>query len=280
MENKFLSFDILNNDQALQKNATPFSITMQPPPPDNGLMIQGHAHGVNTYNISLTEGASEYITQTQNLEPQNTPSISNLVHLSNDTSALPYTESVTHIKDEPATATIHTESTNTILETTTSPNGLLQRTQTRPKPKISSKQKLRDIASCATRLCAPKGNAAITDYGDKQKPPSDLQIVQERHLIKTTQILQKSFNTYQHKLSPLVQPVSAVVYVTYLANGFIDKATITRSSGSREIDAFIIFLFEDIYNEVPPVPKRLTSLLYNGFSWTIRILPTGFYIGT
>jgi hypothetical protein len=94
--------------------------------------------------------------------------------------------------------------------------------------------------------------------GNPNKPPSELQLIEEHYWAKMEKVWHNSFTLLQDQLAYVSQQtISAIVELLYQPDGHIQHVCIIRSSGSVEVDQFILTVFADAVPNLPPKPIHL-----------------------
>jgi len=103
-----------------------------------------------------------------------------------------------------------------------------------------------------------EGSHAIHMLGKKNSIPTDEQIKYERYLQKLNWCLQNSFNIHNDRYpSSHSSETTAQIYLALDKNGTIKHLNLVKSSGSRALDQFVLFIFRDTSSSFPPVPDYL-----------------------
>jgi outer membrane biosynthesis protein TonB len=103
-----------------------------------------------------------------------------------------------------------------------------------------------------------EGTHAIHMLGKKSGTPSDEQIKYERYLQKLSWCLQNSFNIYNNRFPASAKmDDSAQILLSLNKDGTMRHCHVSKTSGSRDLDQFIVFIFNDASSSFPPVPQYL-----------------------
>jgi hypothetical protein len=117
-----------------------------------------------------------------------------------------------------------------------------------------------------------KGNAAIFMSGDANKLPSELQLIEEYYWTKMEKVWQNSFTLLQDQLTDAPHgTITAIVELLYQPDGYIKQVYMIRSSGSANVDQFILNVFHDALPSFPPKPTRLRKPHYEKKQCTIYL---------
>lgn len=98
------------------------------------------------------------------------------------------------------------------------------------------------------------GIHGISMIGKKHGLPTDEQMKYERYLQKLSWCLQNSFTINQSRMPFLSIDNSVYLFFALDRDGILKQAVITKSSGNKLWDNFILFIFRDASSSFPPVP--------------------------
>lgn len=123
-----------------------------------------------------------------------------------------------------------------------------------PKPPITLAQLTQGFLNHVKN----EGTHAIHMLGKKSGTPSDEQMKYERYLQKLSWCLQNSFNIYNDRFPTAAKmDDTAQILLSLNKDGTMRHCRVSKTSGSRDLDHFIIFIFNDASSSFPPVPQYL-----------------------
>jgi hypothetical protein len=93
--------------------------------------------------------------------------------------------------------------------------------------------------------------------GMKRGIPSDEQMKYERYLQKLSWCLQNSFNINEGKTPRTSADTEIHLFFSLNRDGILQQLTLKKSSGSKLLDDFVIFVFQEASQSFPPVPSYL-----------------------
>lgn len=154
--------------------------------------------------------------------------------------------------------------------------------RTRPpqkKPRQSVRQQQRTTPQPTQQLSMPKpkqvptlaqltqgflhqpkdeGTHTVHMLGNRKGLPTDEQMKYERYLQKLSWCLQNSFNINNSRFPSSERTETEVqLFLALDKDGRIKKLDVAQSSGSRQLDQFVLFVFRDAGSSFPPVPQYL-----------------------
>jgi hypothetical protein len=171
--------------------------------------------------------------------------------------------SVTQKENVTITSTPETTSLTRESETKSVPQKKISQSKTfsqAPKPLTAPKPPLTlaQLSQGFLNHVKNEGNHSIHMLGKKNGRPSDEQIKYERYLQKLSWCLQNSFNIHNDRF-----PVSAAmndtaqILLSLNKDGSMKHCHVSKTSGNRDLDYFITFIFNDASTSFPPVPQYL-----------------------
>jgi hypothetical protein len=98
------------------------------------------------------------------------------------------------------------------------------------------------------------GIHGISMIGKNHGMPTDEQMKYERYLQKLSWCLQNSFTINQSRMPFISINNSVYLFFALDRDGILKQAIITKSSGNKLWDNFILFIFRDASSSFPPVP--------------------------
>jgi hypothetical protein len=123
-----------------------------------------------------------------------------------------------------------------------------------PKPPLT----LAQLSQGFLNHVKDEGKHAIHMLGKKSGTPSDEQIKYERYLQKLSWCLQNSFNIHNDRFPPSANMKdNAHVLLALNKDGSLKHCHVSKTSGDRNLDHFITFIFNDASTSFPPVPQYL-----------------------
>ncbi|HLW73357.1 MAG TPA: TonB C-terminal domain-containing protein [Candidatus Babeliales bacterium] len=127
-------------------------------------------------------------------------------------------------------------------------------TQNRPKPPLS----LAQLTQGFLDQVKDEGKHAIRMLGKKNGMPSDEQIKYERYLQKINWCLQNSFKINNDRFyTSTMTEFEVHIFLALNRDGSIKLCRVAKTSGNRQFDQFILFIFNDASSSFPPVPHYL-----------------------
>jgi hypothetical protein len=135
---------------------------------------------------------------------------------------------------------------------------IISHSSKRRKGSAQNTPSLAQITRNALQNVQSKGNAAIFMSGDQNKPPSELQLIEEHYWAKIESIWNNSFKILKDQLTATPYgTMAAIVELLYQSDGYIKNISLIRSSGNSNIDEFIMNVFDDALPNFPPKPTSL-----------------------
>lgn len=108
-----------------------------------------------------------------------------------------------------------------------------------------------------------KGDHAVTMKGDPNHLPTDEQLKHERYLQRLQWCLQNSMKIHQHRYTAQQSVKTSLdIYIALDRDGILKELILARSSGIKELDEFMLFVFEDASSGFPSVPLFFKKELY------------------
>lgn len=102
-----------------------------------------------------------------------------------------------------------------------------------------------------------EGTHTIHMLGKKSGRPTDEQMKYERYLQKLSWCLQNSFQINNNRFPSDHMETEAHIFLALDKDGRIKQLSLAKSSGSKLLDQFVLFIFRDASSSFPPVPHYL-----------------------
>jgi hypothetical protein len=108
------------------------------------------------------------------------------------------------------------------------------------------------------------GAHAVTMRGDKNKIPTDEQLKHERYLARLQWCIQNAMKIHETRYTQknYQEKTSLDIYLAIDKDGLLKELVLLRSSGITELDAFMLFVFENASGGFPSVPEFFKKDLY------------------
>lgn len=126
--------------------------------------------------------------------------------------------------------------------------------QNHPKPPITLAQLTQGFLN---QRKEQSGSYGISMLGMKRGIPSDEQMKYERYLQKLSWCLQNSFNINERKTPRMSADTEIHLFFSLNRDGILQQLTLKKSSGSKLLDDFVTFVFQEASQSFPPVPSYL-----------------------
>jgi TonB family protein len=101
------------------------------------------------------------------------------------------------------------------------------------------------------------GNDSMSMEGKKGAHPSAEQLNYQRYMEKFMRCVSNSHNIHKHRMPSIQITVPVHVAVSLLRDGTLADCFISKSSGFREIDEYVLFIHRDAAPGFPPVPASI-----------------------
>jgi TonB family protein len=133
-----------------------------------------------------------------------------------------------------------------------------QSTQQLSMPKSKQVPTLAQLTQGFLHQPKDEGTHTVHMLGNRKGLPTDEQMKYERYLQKLSWCLQNSFNINNSRFPSSERTETEVqLFLALDKDGRIKKLDVAQSSGSRQLDQFVLFVFRDAGSSFPPVPQYL-----------------------
>ena len=132
---------------------------------------------------------------------------------------------------------------------------------TRPQPSIPSTKQMPTLAQLTQGFlhqAKDEGTHTIHMLGKRNGLPTDEQMKYEGYLQKLSWCLQNSFNINNNRYPQSERRETEIQLLLALdKDGKIKQLNVAQSTGSKQLDQFVLFVFRDAGSSFPPVPQYL-----------------------